>query len=146
MLNSHALPHYELRKGGKRTFANFQVKWTPFWSKIQFWINRVFLRLKSSFSVKEWPIYEHLKFWTFFLLRSRPGSNRGPSAYERETLRNDLIFSYFTYMISSQKSKLSNLNNFKIGGVFWKTKNISKFSYYRRFSQYNWFWGRPPRF
>ena len=26
--------HYELRKGGKRTFANFQVKWTSFWSKI----------------------------------------------------------------------------------------------------------------
>jgi len=41
--------------------------------------------------------------------------NRGPSAYKRENLRNDLIFSYFTYMISSQKSKLSNLNNFKIG-------------------------------
>ena len=62
------------------------------------------------------------------------GVNREPSAYERETLRDDLIFSYFTYMISSQKSKLSNLNNFKIGGVFLKTKTISKFSYYRRFS------------
>ena len=109
-------------------------------------MNRVHFRPKSSLSVKEWTIYEHLKFWTFFLLRNRPGSNPGPSVYERETLRNDLFLSYFAYMISSQKSKLSNLNNFKIGGVFWKTKNISKFSYFRRFSQYNWFWGRPPDF
>ena len=61
-------------------------------------------------------------FEHFFLLRSRPGSNRGPFAYERETLRDDLIFSYFTYMISSQKSKLSNLNNFKIGGSSGKPK------------------------
>ena len=53
---------------------------------------------------------------------NRPGSNRGPSTYGRETLRNDLIFSYFTYMISSQKSKLSNLNNFKIGGSSGKPK------------------------
>ena len=26
--------HIELRKEGKRTFANFQAKWTSFWSKI----------------------------------------------------------------------------------------------------------------
>ena len=42
--------------------------------------------------------------------------------YERETLYNDLFLSYFTYMISSQKSKLSNLNNFKIGGSSGKPK------------------------
>ena len=26
--------HIELRKGGKRIFANFQAKWTSFWSEI----------------------------------------------------------------------------------------------------------------
>ena len=82
------------------------------------------------------------KVLKFFLLRSRPGSNRGPSVYEHETLRNDLILSYFTHMISSQKSKFSNLNTFEI----LQTITISKFSNCRAFSQYNLVWGRPPDF
>ena len=57
-----------------------------------------------------------------FFTKEPPGLEPRTSAYKRETLRDDLIFSYFTYMISSQKSKLSNLNNFKIGGSSGKPK------------------------
>ena len=78
--------------------------------------------IKIIFDIQKMTNLWEFKVLNLFLLRSRPGSNRGPCACKRETLRNDLILSYFTYMISSQKSKLSNLNNFKIGGSSWKPK------------------------
>ena len=87
------LLHIKLMKGGKRTLAIFQAKRVSFWSRIWFLINIVYLRSKSFLSMKEWPIYMHLKFWFFFHWEAS-------RVWTRELLRTNMKLCTMTYFLA----------------------------------------------
>ena len=102
--------------------------------------------IKIIFDIQKMTNLWEFKVLNLFFTKEPPGFEPGTLRVRTWNSVQWPNFKLFYLYDFSQKSKVSNLNNFKIGGVFLKTKTISKFSYYRRFLQYNWFWGRPPDF